>query len=148
MRFCKLAMFTLVMALAAFAADSPFTGKWQLDVAKSKFHPGPPLKSEIVTIAPDGKVTVEETSAADKAMSWSYTMAEGQEAPIAGMGDNSSVVEKRSGRTVTHAWKMSGQPATGKGVISKDGKTMTYRIHGTGADGKPMNNVLIFEKVE
>ncbi|MDQ2901623.1 MAG: hypothetical protein M3Y07_17770, partial [Acidobacteriota bacterium] len=137
MRYCKMMMFTLVMALAAFAADSPFTGKWQLDAAKSKFIPGPPPKSETVTIAPDGKVTVEETSAVDKPMSWSYTMVEGQEAPITGMGDNSSVVEKRIGRTVTHVWKMSGHPATGKGVVSKNGKTMTYRIHGTGADGKP-----------
>jgi hypothetical protein len=35
---------------------------------------------------------------------------------------------------------------TGHGVVSKDGKRMTYTMNGTDDQGKPVHNVLIFEK--
>jgi hypothetical protein len=34
----------------------------------------------------------------------------------------------------------------GKNVISKNGKTMTYTLTGTGSDGKPVHDVEIWEK--
>jgi hypothetical protein len=144
-RFGKLILFVLGMSLAAYAADDPFIGKWKLNVEKSKFRPGPATKSETVTIDADGKVSIDETDASGKSFSWSYTAVAGKEAPITGM-DDSSVVTKRMGNTTEHTWKLNGKPATGKGIISKDGKTMTYRLKGTNAADKPMNSVLIFEK--
>ncbi|MDQ6677887.1 MAG: hypothetical protein M3Z09_11380 [Acidobacteriota bacterium] len=146
MRFGKMILLALGMSLAVYAAGDPFVGKWNLNVEKSKYHPGPAPKSETVTIGEDHTVKVNETDANDKPVSWSYGMAEGKTAPITGMGAGSSVIAKQTGNTVAHTWNMNGKTSTGKGVISKDGKTMTYRIKGTGQDGKPMNNVLILEK--
>jgi hypothetical protein len=146
MRFCGMILLVLGMSLPGYAADDPFAGKWKLNMEKSKFSPAPEIKSETVTISGDGKVTIDETDKSDKPTSWSYTAQQGKEVPITGLEGDSSVTEKKTGNKVAHTWKLSGKPSTGNGVISKDGKTMTYRLKGTGHDGKPMNNVMIFEK--
>jgi hypothetical protein len=40
---------------ACFAQSDPFLGTWQLNLAKSKYSPGPPLKSEIVNTQAEGQ---------------------------------------------------------------------------------------------
>ncbi len=127
------------------AQNDPFIGTWKLNVAKSKFNPGPAPKGETVTIAQD-KVTVEEIHADGKTENWSYTPTPGGTATISGM-ENSSVMEKRvNDHTMEHTWKMGNSTMQGKGVVSKNGKKMTYTLTGTGPDGKPVHNVDIFEK--
>lgn len=139
------ALFASAVLLAAQAnQNSPFTGTWKLNVAKSKFSPGPAPKSETVTIAADGKVSVEEVTADDKTVNWSFTESD-TAVPIEGM-ENSTVITKRSGNTVDHTWKMGTGAETGHGVISKNGKTMKYTMTGTNAQGQTVHNVLIFEK--
>jgi len=41
---------------AVAAADDPIVGTWKLNVAKSRFSPGPPMQSQQVTIDGDNKV--------------------------------------------------------------------------------------------
>jgi hypothetical protein len=135
-------------ALALGAQDtgnSPFIGSWKLDAAKSKYNPGPAMKSETVTIGNDGKVTVEGVSANGDNEHWSYTYTDGQEATITGM-ENSSVIEKRNGNTVEHTWKLNSSNYTGKGVLSKNGRVMTYTLDGTNQQGQHEHDVLIYEK--
>jgi len=139
-----------LLASAAIAAaqgdqNSPFTGTWKLNVAKSRFKPGPAPKSETVTIAQEGKVSVETVDAQDKTVDWSYTPSGDEAVPIEGM-ENSTVMSKTSGNTVEHTWKMNSQNSTGHGVVSKDGKRMTYTLTGTNAQGQHEHNVMIFEK--
>ena len=148
MKFRRIVLVAIAAAFAASAQStgkSPFIGTWELDVAKSKVDPGPPMKSETVTIAEDGKVTVQSVDGKGKSENWSYTYMEDQEAPITGM-QNSSVVEKRHGKTVEHAWKFDGGTFTGKGVISKNGKVMTYTLDGTNSEGKHEHSVSVYEK--
>lgn len=142
----------LVASLAAFSISaqtteqSPFVGTWKLNVAKSKFDPGPPMKSETVTIGQEGNVSVEGLEGdGTTTESWSYVYSGEQETPIKGM-DNSSVIEKRHGNVVEHTWKMNGGHFTGKGVVSKNGKVMTYTMDGTDAQGKHEHDVLVFDK--
>lgn len=136
----------LAMSLALVAADSQFTGTWKLNVAKSKFSPGPPPKSVTVTIQPDGKVTVGEVTATGEPVTWSYMPNGETPATITGMQD-ATVIEKRvDDRTIDHAWKIGGESTTGHGVISKNGKTMKYTLTGTDAKGQPIHNVEIFER--
>ncbi|MDQ2713237.1 MAG: hypothetical protein M3Y24_13580 [Acidobacteriota bacterium] len=123
----------------------PFIGTWQLNVAKSKYSPGPAPKSQTVTVAPEGKTTVEEVDAQDKNVTWSFTPSGDTAVPIEGL-ENSTVTEKRSGNTVDHVWKIQGGNTKGHGVISKSGKTMTYTMTGTDGQGRPVHNVSIFEK--
>ena len=127
------------------AQNDRFVGTWKLNVAKSKFSPGPALKDETVTIAPD-KVTVEEVTGDGKTSTWSYTPSPGATATITGL-ENSSVMEKKvNDNTIEHTWKMGNSTMQGKGVLSKYGKKMTYTLTGTNQEGKAVHNVLIFEK--
>ena len=64
-----------VHSTLAQSAD-PLHGTWKLDLAKSKFDPGPAPKSITVTFEPAGegvKVTADAVGADDKATQTSYT---------------------------------------------------------------------------
>jgi hypothetical protein len=100
-----------------------------------------------VTIEPGGKVSVEEVTADGRTMSWGYTASGDTPATITGM-ENSTVVEKKMGdRVVEHTWKMGDMGTmTGRGVLSKNGKMMTYTLHGKNSKGETVHNVDIFEK--
>jgi hypothetical protein len=139
----------LLIAMAALALpaqdSSPFVGTWKLNVAKSKFSPGPGMKSETLGIEADGKVTVEGVQANGDNEHWSYTYVDGKEANITGM-ENSSVVEKRAGTTVEHTWKLNSSNYTGRGVLSKNGKVMTYTLDGTNQQGQHQHDVLTYDK--
>ena len=140
-------LFASAVCLAAQTdqGNNPFVGKWQLNVAKSKFSPGPGPKSETVTIAPDGKVTVEGANPQGQSFQWSYTRSGDAAAPIEGM-ENSTVMEKMSGNIVDHTWKFGTENQTGHGVISKDGRAMMYTLNGTDNQGRRVHDVMIFEK--
>jgi hypothetical protein len=154
MKYFGVLLIALAGAFVAAAQDTPsgqaaqtdrFTGTWKLNVAKSKFTPGPAPTSVTVTIASD-KVSVEEVHADGKTESWSYTPSPGSPATITGM-ENSSVIEKRvNDHTMEHTWKMGPSTMQGKAVLSKDGKKMTYTLTGTTQDGKPIHNVEIYDK--
>jgi hypothetical protein len=137
----------LLCAMALAAADDPFVGTWKLNPAKSKFEPGPAPQSETVNIGADGKVSIAETDAKGQTVNWSYTFAKGGSAPITGLPDaNASVMETRKGNTVDHTWNIGKTPSKGHGVVSKDGKTLTYTLQGEDANGKKMKNTEVYEK--
>lgn len=140
------ALFASAVLLAAQGGqNSPFTGTWKLNVAKSKFDPAPGPKSETVTIAADGKVSVEEATADGQTVNWSFTPSGDTAVPIEGM-ENATVVSKESGNTVDHTWKIGSGNETGHGVVSKNGKIMKYTMTGTNAQGQPVHTIAIFEK--
>jgi hypothetical protein len=144
-----LAALLLGSAIAVWAADKdPFIGTWNLDVAKSTFDPGPGPKSETVTIAPD-QVTVHETGPDGGVVDWSYAVA-GADTPskITGLpgGGNPTVTEHRKGNVVEHTWHFDNGEQKGRGVISDHGKVLRYTMTGTDAQGRTVNNKLVFEK--
>lgn len=147
--YTKRSLLLTVLFASAFAlvaqTDNPFVGKWVLNSAKSKYSPGPAPKSETVTIAEDGNVVIEGISPQGKPFKWSYNSRSGDTVPIEGM-ENGTVSGKQAGNTVDHVWKTPTGNTTGHGVVSKDGKTMTYTQTGTGAEGHPIHSVVIFEK--
>jgi hypothetical protein len=141
----------ILVALAVPAALFPqrsnnvWIGTWKLNVSKSTYNPGPGVQSETLTIASDGKVTVQAMNSSGQPVTWSYTYSEGKEVPVTGM-ENSTVVETRTRSTMEHTWKMGNVTSTGKGVLSKGGKIMTYTIDGTDSQGHHEHDVLVFEK--
>src|SRR5580704_6581712 len=55
-----------VLPEIAFAQTDPFFGTWQLNLAKSKYSPGPPPKSETVNVQAEGqglKATITRVNA-------------------------------------------------------------------------------------
>ena len=85
-RWLLTAAMVLPVALFAQAANSnSFIGTWKLNVAKSKFKPGPAMKSETVTIPEQGRVHVQQVTADGQEVDWSYDPSNGTAVPIKGM---------------------------------------------------------------
>ena len=143
-----LALLIPAALISQTASKNMAVGTWKLNTAKSKFDPGPGPKSATVIIGEDNKIQYSEETADAKSTSWSVLpTADGTPAPIVGMGENSTLVEKRiDGRHAEDTWKMGSGTLIGKRSISKDGKTMTYTLTGTDADGKTGHDVQIWEK--
>ena len=123
----------------------PFTGTWKLDIAKSKFQPGPAPKNETVTVALDGKTTIAGVDQNGNANSWSFTPSGDAAVPIEGR-ENSTVSHKRTGNVVEDTWNFDGEKIKGRGVISNSGKTVTYTQTGTDKEGHQIHNVRVYER--
>jgi hypothetical protein len=144
----------LVAAVAVVSAQDTNRriGTWHLNVAKSKYSPGPAPKSQVLTIEAAGageKVTSESVTATGAKNTTVYTANyDGKPYPIKGSETADAVTLKRvdantSERTDSKAGKAV---QTFVRVVSKDGKTMTVTIKGTNAQGQAVNNVVVFEK--
>src|ERR1051326_661153 len=64
----RLLLFLFLFATGGWAAGNPFVGTWKVNLAKSKYTPGPPpARPGAVTIEPNGdngiRVTVEAINA-------------------------------------------------------------------------------------
>src|SRR5947209_20192866 len=120
MRICRFSISALALLFACVLTlmaqtTNPFVGKWQLNVAKSKFSPGPGPKSETVTVE-QSKTTVEGTDPNGQPFKWSFTPSPGKAVRIEGF-ENEKITQKITGNTVNHTW--SGvQNTHGHGVVS------------------------------
>jgi len=137
--------------LSAQASD-PRIGTWKLNVAKSKYSPGPPPKSQTLTVEPSGqgeKVTSEVVNADGTSTTTQYTANfDGKDYPLTGSAIADMVSLKRiDARTTERTDKKGGTVAqTIKRVVSADGKTMNVTVKGKNAQGQEVSNVVVFEK--
>lgn len=136
---------------AAAKAD-PIAGTWTLNVAKSTFTPGPAGKSGTVTFETAGQgvhVVADLVDGTGAKVHTEYTANyDGKDYPITGSPVSDTVVLKRiDANTAERTDKKNGKAVgTYLRKLSADGKTMTVTQKGTGPDGKPFTNVLVFER--
>lgn len=155
--FLRAAVLSVVVAgvsgiqLIAQATD-PVVGSWELNVAKSKFSPGPAPKSETRTYVVSGqeiKGTAKGVDSEGKAVAVEWTLVEdGTDRPVMGSPDLDMLSIKRiDSHSVESTHKRAGKVvATARRTVSKDGKTLTITTKGTNAKGQAINNVQVFEK--
>jgi hypothetical protein len=144
----------VVLAVAAVAAaqPDPLVGTWSLNLAKSKYSPGPPPKSATTTYEAAGKgykVSVKMEPASGPAQQWSYTtQLDGKDSPITGNPNADTVAVKRiDANTLESVSKKDGKAVvTQKIVVAADGKTRTVTTTGTNAQGEKVHNVAVYEK--
>ena len=148
----------IALALVALSAASfpqgndLIVGTWELNVAKSKFSPGPGPKSETrtyVVAGADIKATSNGIDRDGKSTTAEWTVNyDGKDRPQTGNPDADTLSLKRiDANTTKFTQKKSGKVViTGTRTISKDGKTMTITTKGTNAKGQTINNVEVFEK--
>ena len=140
-----------VASLSAQAAD-PVNGTWELNLAKSKFDPGPAPKSQARTYKVDEKnVTMisKGVDAEGKPTLVEYTGSyDGKDYAFTGNPNADTISLKRiDDFTIEATTKKAGKViTTGTRVISKDGKVMTITQKGTNAKGETINNTLVFDK--
>ena len=110
MRFVHIALAMSLLAGVVSAAD-PFSGTWKLNVAKSKYTPGPAPDSGTVTINSDGsKSSVKsESSFQGKPITTSYdAKLDGTPAPITGSQVADTIVITKAGERVRTLKTMKG----------------------------------------
>lgn len=137
--------------LAAQAAD-PLVGTWELSIAKSKYTPGPAPKSETRTYVVAGQEIQATSTGVDadgKPTSRQWTVNyDGKDRPATGSPDADALSLKRiDAFTAEFTQKKAGKVvATGRRVISKDGKVMTVTTKGTNAKGQAVANLEVFDR--
>jgi hypothetical protein len=156
----------LVAALAGWAAEPLLAiyqsqapaedlvlGTWILNVAKSKFRPGPPPRSQtrIYESHRDGLKTRITTVYADgRSSSIEYVANyDGVEYPVTGAPDSDTIALKKIDANTAESimWHAGKEMAIARRVISQDGKTMTITYRGMW-DGDQANNVAVYERAQ
>jgi hypothetical protein len=151
MRALAVCVVTLISASLALAGDN-WIGTWKLNVAKSKYSPGPAPKSLTLKFepSPDGiKLSQELVDADGKATEGGYTAKfDGKEVPYAGNPDADTSSPKRiDANTYENVWKKAGKVTiTAKLVVSADGKTLTVNQTGTNGKGQAVKNTAVYDK--
>jgi hypothetical protein len=142
-----------VAVLAHAQPKDPFVGAWKLNLAKSKYSPGPPPKSTTSTYEAAGqgyKVSVRTEPASGPAQQWSYTSnLDGKDTPVTGNNPNADMmtVKRIDANTLEIVSKKGGKvTTTQRNVVAADGKTRTVTTTGTDAQGQKVNNIAVFEK--
>jgi hypothetical protein len=155
----RTATLRLILAFAAIAiislpvqASDPLAGTWELNLAKSKFSPGPPPKSQTRTWEVTGqqeKMISKGIDAQGNPTLVQYTAnRDGKDYPVGG-SISADMVSCTPIDTFTSTWtlKKAGKVvSTATRVISKDGRMMTISVKSTDAKGQPVESVLVFDK--
>jgi hypothetical protein len=154
-------MIDLFLALAVAQAATPAAapphpsalGTWKLNVAKSRFAPGPRWRSQVRTysLQPDGGVLVrwEGVGAHGEPMHVSFvSRLDGKDYPMKGSDKYDTLnavpvdaftvksVEKRRGKVAGIAIR----------TLSPDGKVMRITDEGTDRSGEKFSQLLVFER--
>ena len=135
----------------AMAAD-PHVGTWKMNVAKSKFDPGPPPKSDTVTFtAQDNGIKLfdDYVDADGKAYHLDFAVKyDGKDYPIKGNPDWDTVAYRKiDPNTFDIIFKKGGKEVTrGQDVFSEDGKKYTFTEKAKNAKGQDVNNTFVYNK--
>lgn len=154
---CAAMLSVCAISLPAWAADDPQLGTWRLDVAKSKYVSGTPPQSTLVTVAPYGKdgvsLTVNTVNAKGEKLVIQYSGEyDGKPYPRTETGPGAvagqTVALRRiDARTVERIAYLAGKPVgTERWTVSADGTTRTVTQSGVDANGKTIDNLLVYAR--
>ena len=132
-------------------ADNPNMGTWKLNEAKSKVPDGAPKNTTVVYEAAAGsvKVTTDGTGRDGKPSHTEWTgKFDGKDYPLTGDSSADSRSYKAiDDRTLELANKMGGKPvASGRIVVSPDGKSRTIHLTVTDSAGKKITATEVYDK--
>lgn len=148
----------VVLAALMFTPAAPgqtrritaFTGEWRYDAARSKFDPGPPFRSFTITFAEDGSRHLDLTFANGQRLRAELPWSDGKEVAVrvveGSMGDVRAVSKIR-GRTFEDTWLEGGRVIEHvRGMLSRDGETLTVDVRGPLPGGGEFRNRVVFER--
>ena len=145
---------TLALCFAGAAtalAQSPQMGTWKLNEAKSKIPAGAVKNSTVVYEAQGDSIKVSTDGTANNGTpahtEWTGKF-DGKEYPLTGdITADSRAYTKVNDHTLTLVNKKAGQVvATGRVVVSADGKTRTLTLHSPDPAGKKLLSTVVYDK--
>jgi hypothetical protein len=138
---------------AVLAQTDSQVGTWKLNVAKSKYSPGPAPKSATTKIEAVGagiKAVVDQTLADGTTRHYEFTANyDGKDSPVVGNNPDADMVARTriNANTIQTVSKKNGKVATTQtSTVSADGKTRTVTTKGVNGAGQTVNNVAVYEK--
>jgi hypothetical protein len=141
-----------VFVTPARAADSS-VGTWKVNLAKSKYDPGPPPKTpNVLKIEADGngiKVTNDGVNAEGQATHVTYSAKyDGKDYPETGNPNVDTISLKRIDANTTETITKKGGKVmlTSRTVVSNGGKLRTTTQNGTNPQGQKIHNVIVADK--
>lgn len=153
LRMVAVGVFAVVACATAQAQSDPLVGTWKLNVAKSKFDPGPGPKSLTRTVVAEGKsvkYTFEGIGADGKPVSFGFSITfDGKDNPTNGSLQGVDTISAK--RTDAHHF-VATLKSGGKEIeiarvsVSADGKVTTVESTGTTMAGTKAHNVQVFDK--
>ena len=142
----------IVLAGTALAQSNNEVGVWKINLAKSKYSPGPAPTSATTKIEAAGagvKTTVDQALSTG-AIHWEYTANyDGKDSRDTGNNPDADMVARTrvNATTVKTVNKKGGKVTTSNtSVVSSDGKTRTVTTTGMNAAGQTVNNVGVYDK--
>lgn len=146
-----LSILGLLLMTAAVCFASPHMGTWKLNEGKSKLAPGMPKNHTVVYEAAGDsiKVTVDGTDADGKPTHNEWTgKFDGKDYAVTGDPSTDMRAYKQVNDHTLELWnKKDGKVvATGKVMVSHDGKTRTVTVTAKGADGKETHSTAVYDK--
>ncbi len=139
-------------AVTVLAQGDPAVGSWELNPAKSRYSPGPPMKSQTIAITAIGnriRVVAKGVDGDGKPAATEYTAPyDGTDVPVLFNlvydslslkridRNNAEVVRKKGGKVVQ----------TAKRSVSDDGRTMTITTSGVDDKGRKVENVAVYDR--
>lgn len=157
MRINRCAIFTVTLLVALVlcvtpAAADQHSGTWKMNSAKSQYSPGPAAKSLTLKVESDEngvKIDSEGTDGDGNPTHVQYDAKfDGKDYPVTGLSYGDMVTVKRvDPNTIQTTIKKGGQAVmTVTSKVSSDGKMRTSTFKGKDAQGRAVNNVVVYDK--
>jgi hypothetical protein len=132
-------------------ADDPQIGTWKLNETKSKFSTEATKNHTVVyeAVGENVKITVDGTDKDGKSTHNEWTgKFDGKDYPVSGdPNSDTRSYKKVNDHTLAMIVKKDGKvTATGRVVVSADGKSRTVSTSGTDAQGKKVSNKVVYDK--
>jgi hypothetical protein len=144
------------LASVASAQSDPRVGTWKMNLAKSKFVPGPAPKTLSITYEASGSNLTALTQGTDqegKPINPDKTkvnvILDGKDHPTqtTNAAYNTTSWKRIDANTWNVIRKKDGKTTqTVKNVVSADGKTLTITTTGVNAEGNTINNKVVYDK--
>ena len=153
LRMVAVGVFAVVACATTQAQSDPLVGTWKLNIAKSKFDPGPGPKSLTRTVVAEGKsvkYTFEGIGADGKPLSYGFSITfDGKDNPTNGSLPGVDTISAK--RTDAHHFvatlKRGGKEiGTARVSVSADGKVTTVESTGTTMAGAKAHDEQVFDK--
>jgi len=140
-----------LLAAPQSSEESPFSGTWVANIAKSKRHPNHQFQSATMEFAVVGNtVTLKHGGVNAGGQQESATIvleADGKEHPIP-QAPGVTVVTRWVGPRVLQSIGKSAGAQVGEQTyeVSTDGKTLTAKVSGVDASGTRFDQVIVFDR--
>ena len=146
------AVVAFAFASASAQAPNAHVGTWKINLAKSKFVPGPgPQSQTVVYAAADGglKLTADGVDAKGAKTHSEYT-AKFDGKPVAFTGNANAdmvTIKQIDPRTIESVWTLKGKATlTIRSTVAAYGKSRTTMQTGTDAAGQKVNSSVVYDR--